>query len=141
MRSAILPAHARFQVAHLAALAALPALALVLLPARCVAAVPHAGRPSDSSVANQVGRREVGNPSETLGVQLAQNKKKKDDDDFDPYGKDDPTNKKWGEAAGLGGNRYGGLRTNGDAKKEKAEKNADREEPEPRRRGEDGGKN
>jgi hypothetical protein len=51
--------------------------------------------------------------------------KGKGDDDFDPYGKDDPTNKKWGNAAHGDGNRYGGLNFGGEGKHKnaKADKN------------------
>jgi hypothetical protein len=67
------------------------------------------------------------NPPRAAQVELAGTRKRDRDDNFDPYGKDDPTNKKWGASAGFG-NRYGGLNTGGDVKKKepKGDRNADR---------------
>jgi hypothetical protein len=77
-----------------------------------------------------------------LAGNRARERERDSDENFDPYGKDDPTSKKWGEAAGLG-NRYGGMRTGAEAKGTggSGERNADRDDRESRRsRGEEGGR-
>jgi hypothetical protein len=124
-------APAGFPVRRLAAVSARPVLALaLLLPASALAAVPRALAHSGSTVAAPAGTSKVADPS---CIELAGNKKRDRDDNFDPYGKDDPTNKKWGASAGFG-NRYGGLNTGGDVKKkdQKGERNSDRADREPR---------
>jgi hypothetical protein len=126
MRSAVPPAPARFQFRRFAVLATLPILAPALLPTS-VAAAPRVLEPSDTTIAALEVRTEVANPP---GIELAGNYKRDSDENFDPYGKDDPTNRKWGEAAGLGGNRYGGLNTRGDGKDKKSGKNSDRDDRE-----------
>jgi hypothetical protein len=135
MKSAIRAAHRGLRMPHLALLAAPPVLALALLPSSSVAAVPRSLQPSDMVV--------VAEASQPPRIELAG--RKSGDESFDPYGKDDPTSKKWGTAAGLLGNRYGGMRTGGaDANNSgrREGRNADRDDREPRApRGQDGGRN
>jgi hypothetical protein len=135
MKSAIRAAHGGLRMPHLALLAAPPVLALALLPSSSVAAVPRSFQPSDMVVAAEA--------SQSPRIELAG--RKSGDESFDPYGKDDPTSKKWGTAAGLLGNRYGGMRTGGaDANNSgrREGRNADRDDREPRApRGQDGGRN
>lgn len=108
----------------LAALAAPSLLSLVLLPT--AGATPCAMQRATRADA----AADIATPPQPQPLQLAGNRKRgNNDDNFDPYGKDDPTSKRWGSAVGAG-NRYGGLNTGGNAKpkNEKNDKNADREE-------------
>jgi hypothetical protein len=134
MRSVIRPASGGFRVRQLAVVAAPLALALALPPTSGVAAVRHSPQPSDAIVAEA---------SQAPRIELAG--RKSGDESFDPYSKDDPTSKKWGTAAGLLGNRYGGMRTGGgDAKNSGRNegRNSGRDDREPRSpRGDDGGRN
>jgi hypothetical protein len=131
MRSVFRPASGGLRVRQLALVAAPLALALVLPPTSGVAAVPRSLQPT------------VAEPAQAPGIELAG--RKSGDESFDPYGKDDPTSKKWGTAAGLLGNRYGGMRTGGADAKNPGRgdgRNSDRDDREPRApRGDDGGRN
>jgi hypothetical protein len=143
MKSAIRAADGGLRVPHLALLAAPSVLALALLPSSSVAAVPRSFQPSDAVVAHSPFHGKVAEASQSPRIELAG--RKSGDESFDPYGKDDPTSKKWGTAAGLLGNRYGGMRTGGaDANNSgrREGRNADRDDREPRApRGQDGGRN
>jgi hypothetical protein len=131
------------RILQFANLVALPVLACALLPASAVAALPRAIPPSSMAASVSTVALEPAHLSQSQRIELAQNRRRDSDETFDPYGKDDPNSKKWGEAAGLG-NRYGGLHTRGDGQGtgERSGRTNDRGEREPRRpRGEEGGRN
>jgi hypothetical protein len=142
MKPLLRPAPSAFRARHLAAVKAPLALALALLPATAVAAVPRAFPTSGALLAASPAGWKAAE-SQSPPVELAG--RKSGDESFDPYGKDDPTSKKWGTAAGLLGNRYGGMRTGGgDANNagRRDGRNADREDRDSRSRGgQEGGRN
>ncbi|HEX7931188.1 MAG TPA: hypothetical protein VF470_09835 [Sphingomicrobium sp.] len=108
------------------------------LPSSSVSAAPCSFESSIAARAATALSSDDPSPSLAMQLELAGKRKRDRDDNFDPYGKDDPTNKKWGGSAGLNGNRYGGLRTGGEAKKS-GQKNSDRDDRDARPpRGEDG---
>jgi hypothetical protein len=141
MRSVLRPASSGFRARHLAVLAA--PLVLALIPASGAAAVSRSLEPSGAIVTPSPSPWNLAESSPAPRIELAG--RKNGDESFDPYGKDDPTSKKWGTAAGLLGNRYGGMRTGGgDAKNSgrRDGRNSDRDDREPRApRGDDGGRN
>ena len=137
MRSVLRPAPGGFRIWHLAILTV--PLALTLLPSSGAAAALA----SDAIVAPSPSPSKVAEMLPPARIELAG--RKSGDESFDPYGKDDPTSKKWGTAAGLLGNRYGGMRTGGgDAKNSGRNegRNSGRDDREQRpQRGDDGGRN
>jgi hypothetical protein len=141
MRSVFRPASCGLRVRHLAVLAAPLALALAPLPASGLAAAPGTIQRSSAIDTPSPLSSNAAETSQSPRIELAG--RKSGDESFDPYGKDDPNSKKWGAAAGLLGNRYGGLRTGGDSKNTegKEARNADRDRELRPQRGEEGGKN